>query len=251
MIIIIRFKGGPGSGHHGHRGRPGLRGGSLPGKCWGVVGSTKIMVVGNVSQSAVAHVAEWVSALPEWAKKGVAEVRLYEERGAEFKVGEHTYNTGGEWDRRTSTISIYSANLYMTYDVGTILSHEVGHSICDRWVKVGHEQLIRAYHEHANWFDVRQLRVKPECEGMYRLRYPLAASWEDFKYAWDNGQDGITPYSKAWAKSGKYSETIAEMASIYFTEGRKALVEHSVQHGAEGLAQAFLDAAGAMERHHD
>lgn len=30
--MIIRFKGGPGSGHHGHRGRPGKRGGSLPGK---------------------------------------------------------------------------------------------------------------------------------------------------------------------------------------------------------------------------
>lgn len=30
--MIIRFKGGPGSGHFGHSGRPGLRGGSLPGK---------------------------------------------------------------------------------------------------------------------------------------------------------------------------------------------------------------------------
>lgn len=30
--MIVRVKGGPGSGHHGHRGRPGLRGGSLPGK---------------------------------------------------------------------------------------------------------------------------------------------------------------------------------------------------------------------------
>lgn len=30
--MIIRLKGGPGSGHHGHAGRPGKRGGSLPGK---------------------------------------------------------------------------------------------------------------------------------------------------------------------------------------------------------------------------
>ena len=30
--IIIRLKGGPGSGHHGHAGRPGKRGGSAPGK---------------------------------------------------------------------------------------------------------------------------------------------------------------------------------------------------------------------------
>lgn len=31
MKATIRFKGGPGSGHHGHRGIPGQRGGSLPG----------------------------------------------------------------------------------------------------------------------------------------------------------------------------------------------------------------------------
>lgn len=30
--VITMSKGGPGSGHHGHRGRPGKRGGSLPGK---------------------------------------------------------------------------------------------------------------------------------------------------------------------------------------------------------------------------
>ena len=30
--VIVRLKGGPGSGHHGHAGRPGKHGGSLPGK---------------------------------------------------------------------------------------------------------------------------------------------------------------------------------------------------------------------------
>ena len=32
MIVRVRLKGGSGSGHFGHMGRPGLRGGSLPGK---------------------------------------------------------------------------------------------------------------------------------------------------------------------------------------------------------------------------
>ena len=32
MKLTIRLKGGPGSGHHGHAGRPGKVGGSLPGK---------------------------------------------------------------------------------------------------------------------------------------------------------------------------------------------------------------------------
>lgn len=31
-MILLKIKGGPGSGHHGHRGRPGIKGGSLPGK---------------------------------------------------------------------------------------------------------------------------------------------------------------------------------------------------------------------------
>lgn len=31
VTVDLRFKGGPGSGHRGHRGRPGVRGGSLPG----------------------------------------------------------------------------------------------------------------------------------------------------------------------------------------------------------------------------
>lgn len=35
--MIIKIKGGPGSGHYGHRGRPGIRGGSLPGKGGGSV----------------------------------------------------------------------------------------------------------------------------------------------------------------------------------------------------------------------
>jgi len=35
--MIIRLKGGKGSGHHGHAGIPGKRGGSLPGKGGGKV----------------------------------------------------------------------------------------------------------------------------------------------------------------------------------------------------------------------
>lgn len=31
-VVRVVLKGGPGSGHHGHRGIPGKRGGSLPGK---------------------------------------------------------------------------------------------------------------------------------------------------------------------------------------------------------------------------
>lgn len=38
MIIVVKLKGGPGSGHFGHAGRPGLRGGSLSGTGGGYTG---------------------------------------------------------------------------------------------------------------------------------------------------------------------------------------------------------------------
>lgn len=52
MKVIIRFKGGAGSGHHGHAGVPGQRGGSLPrGSGDGSGGgSTKTHRFGNLQQ---------------------------------------------------------------------------------------------------------------------------------------------------------------------------------------------------------
>ena len=41
LTIEPRRKGGPGSGHHGHAGRPGKRGGSAPGKARGGMGNAQ------------------------------------------------------------------------------------------------------------------------------------------------------------------------------------------------------------------
>jgi hypothetical protein len=38
MLILLRLKGGPGSGHHDHGGRKGIRGGSTPGKGGAAIG---------------------------------------------------------------------------------------------------------------------------------------------------------------------------------------------------------------------
>lgn len=40
MRLTVRLKGGPGSGHRGHSGRPGKRGGSSPGRGGAVGGSS-------------------------------------------------------------------------------------------------------------------------------------------------------------------------------------------------------------------
>lgn len=61
--MIIRVKGGPGSGHRGHRGRPGMRGGSLPGKSGGGGGSIKVAAapVGDMEKLDVLwdQIGEW------------------------------------------------------------------------------------------------------------------------------------------------------------------------------------------------
>lgn len=50
MKLKLVHKGGPGSGHHGHKGRPGKRGGSLPGKGRRGGGVFSDNLVGNVLQ---------------------------------------------------------------------------------------------------------------------------------------------------------------------------------------------------------
>ena len=73
--LEITTKGGPGSGHHGHAGRPGKRGGSLPGKAG--AGST-----GGKSPRAVA--------------KAILEVARKHEPGITKTVTETVKNLGGQ-----------------------------------------------------------------------------------------------------------------------------------------------------------
>jgi len=65
MQLTVRLKGGLGSGHHGHAGRPGQRGGSLPGKSGAVkmanIASAKELIasqreeLGNAAKFAGEH----------------------------------------------------------------------------------------------------------------------------------------------------------------------------------------------------
>lgn len=259
--MIIRVKGGPGSGHHGHRGRPGKRGGSLPGKSVGVVGPTKIIVVGDVDPDVVTYIAAQYSYIPEWARADVKELVISSAKGYDFDAGGQTFEAGGDWNARTGTIHVYSANRYATsYDPHTrtysrlsvrkLLAHEVGHSLENKWWSTANKQHRDAYDEHPGWFNKSGhiKYVKPEFWALYKQAYPESAAQKAFLDAWAKGQDGITSYSAAWAADGVISETIAEMASIYFTYGGDSLMAHSHSVGANGLGLAFLDAMRAMER---
>ena len=58
MIATVRLKGGPGSGHVGHAGRPGSVGGSVPGTGGGVTplgGAVSTSAPGSVRMAAVKH----------------------------------------------------------------------------------------------------------------------------------------------------------------------------------------------------
>lgn len=71
--ISIRYKGGPGSGHHGHAGRPGKLGGSVAGAGGGAVFSD-----GKISR------------VPEGWQKG--ESAIGEELARTIERGGSTYN---------------------------------------------------------------------------------------------------------------------------------------------------------------
>lgn len=108
MHVIIRVKGGPGSGHHGHRGRPGLRGGSLPGK-----GSGGVTFVerGKNAAEVRAAVERLVESLPPHLRDSLD--------GAKIFVGDGVRVLGSASD---DTAIIRVAN-------PAVLNHEIGHLI--------------------------------------------------------------------------------------------------------------------------
>lgn len=95
--LTLHFKGGPGSGHRGHAGRPGKRGGSLPGK--GVAAhaeeyrSTRTSVTAEEAREVIGRISPYMfegwraadiaadkdvwSNNPEYARELVALARAY------------------------------------------------------------------------------------------------------------------------------------------------------------------------------
>jgi len=95
MMIRVRLKGGPGSGHRGHAGRPGKRGGSSPGTGAGLVSMPRHIAnqvgekIGNVDPVAV-NVLNSVLVEDTWEHASVSELKdrivtsLSEESGVDY-----------------------------------------------------------------------------------------------------------------------------------------------------------------------
>lgn len=109
--MIVRVKGGTGSGHHGHRGRPGMRGGSLPGK--GGEAATNITIIerGKNAGEVRAAVEHLIESLPPHLQKSL--------EGAKIFVGDDVRTLGSATD---DVASIRVAK-------PAVLNHEIGHLI--------------------------------------------------------------------------------------------------------------------------
>lgn len=101
-------KGGPGSGHHGHAGRPGKVGGSAPGD----------------RENYLSEINEAVSALPQHHQDKLSDVKIevVSKINTDGKI-----EPWGVWNSRTNVIQILESE----YSKAT-LYHEIGHAILDK-----------------------------------------------------------------------------------------------------------------------
>lgn len=259
-----KTEGGPGSGFFGHAGRPGQVGGSSSaggadastrepeseadfGKTsenspyyMELPGGTALMGSPDVTVDKMKFAYESYKSVPYWAREGVAVISVHSEAGPETTLDNWTFRAGGNWDSNGEIVNVFNANIYgFESQFRTVIFHEVGHSMFDGWwTKANKEESdIRA--AHPDWFDAGGW-PKMDYVLKYNALRPFSLTRAIFLDAWDRGEDGITSYSKSWAKHGHFSETVAEMAKILFEDGEHALRETCKASGASNLGDAFL-----------
>lgn len=208
-------------------------------------GGAKLTFTGpRLSDAAKAGVIEQYESIPGWARSVVNEIEMVNRPGDVFEAGGQQFRAGAEWHQSTGKIRIYDVERHGASK--DLLAHEVGHGLQHRWVDEGHEQEIDAISKHPEWFD-RSGYAKLEFAEQHTKEYPLAASRDLFGKAWAAGEDGITSYSKAWAKSGNFSETIAEMTKLYLSLSPTAFSTYMGREGAPNLGRAFVDVVDYFE----
>ena len=136
----VVLKGGPGSGHYGHKGIPGHQGGSLP-RGESAAGKAKEPVVVGFENNPELQ-ARLKEIMSGWADKyGFPKDKLIfsSKPGSAFTVGSHNYSKAAEFDPRTGEITIYTTNnLSMILSVlklstmklefiEDIVAHEISH----------------------------------------------------------------------------------------------------------------------------
>ena len=213
--------------------------------------------VGGIDDATLINLANGAAKLPPEMLNRVAMVVLRAEEGENFVAGGQTFKTGGNWVVANAEVDIYDANSKDANDFANMLGHEAGHAVNDEWWDRANSEEAAAFDEHPEWFD-HSGNPKNEYRAQYKDACPLRMAQAKFLTAWRAGQDGITPYSEAWAKDGKWCETVAEMAKSYMAHHDFAKRYHNSVADAErsftaemkdrapGLGAAFLDAIHAL-----
>ena len=253
MKAVIRYKGGKGSGFHGHPGGKGGKGNPGGSQSTGSnldidnlpVGTIKIghtLIVPErtesmpVSTNTFRRVVSRFNSYKEFMTRNVGSIEVKVGSGDKFTAGGQEFSRGGDWSSTSGNIRLYNNEYYKLEDtVNDILDHEVGHAVYDMWWKDAIKEETDLYHSNPEWFEMEGY-PKPE----YADKFPLSRARNKFLYSWSTGEDGITDYSKAWAKSGKWSETVAEMNKLYLKHGRDTFRSICTDSGAGTLVDAYL-----------
>ena len=245
-VVKVTLKGGPGSGHRGHAGRPGLVGGSAPGITAGLAFAP------GVSDDVKREVSKVYYSMPRGVRDLISEITVTDEKGFAFEAGGKEYTAGGSWNVRDGRISIYNSE---NIDTHRVIAHEAGHAIYDDWQQKAMAQGDKLIAMEHSGVDVLRLdgKVDPKVVNPKNYaEYELDADW-DWARTGPAPEDGVTPYSKAWNNS---TETFAEMHDIYnmhrlYGESPSvasvAVIRHATWEGAPTLGAVFSDVMDIYE----
>jgi hypothetical protein len=223
-------KGGEGSGNWRHHGRPGEVGGSAPTDGEHQKASERVWwdaPKGNPDPYARGVVAEALDSLPEWLSDGIDGVNVPDQ---DRTVGypQHTATYFAEWLEDSRTIVVYPLAVrnhgIETMGIGGmrgVMAHEAGHKVYDdlaaesnnlpwemrKWI--GEDERRRS-------FDGQPMLDFAQNKENYFAHHPrqkaMIAAWDQYDSAWNNGEDGVTAYSKLRATPW---ETFAEFTRLY------------------------------------
>jgi hypothetical protein len=249
---ILKDFGGPGSGFHGHKGRPGEVGGSTRDgsrantqPSTATKGSSYLTrkkkeefakVIRKIFPHAELHASDpdeegfAVQVNQNEEEELALTIYFEEEKGNRFGVGGESYTTGGEYFANTREIHMYDSGNVSADDMHSMLAHEVEH---DRYEvfkqKVEHERNLifvesKTTRKKIVDNDGNILKVS------YEKKYPHYQFWQENILGRGSetfaSLDGVSEYSKSyWTKAndgtGSFmefesatNETLAEMNRI-------------------------------------
>jgi hypothetical protein len=176
--------------------------------------------VGTIEDDKIyTEMREYVSTLPPGYTGNVGKIHYIDSPGHSFQAGGQTFTSGGHYDPITRDITINEINKKTADDIQYLITHEYGHNFMD------------------NWWDAAN---KAGDVG------PLAEARDDFLRYFKEGQE-ITPYASAWAKDGKFSETVAEIAKIYAYRDEEWLMNFAKEQGSTEMVSAVIRAIKALK----